>query len=137
MEIGNHHIDYPDSFDEIVWEYAQGEADAAKKDEFTYAEWFINSRIGSTSTEISFGEAPPSNISAETAEKFKFRLLQTLKGHPNETLLKQHINYIMIETRNSSRSVGVARARTNPIVEDAMRNVAYKLWRLEAHRAWF
>lgn len=134
---GTAHIDYSDAFDDILWEYAQGEADAAKKDEFTYAEWFINTRGEFSTGGANFGQAPPSNISAETAEKYKTRLLETLKGNFNQSLLKQYVNHIMIETRNSARGVGVERARTNPVVEDAMSNPAYRAWRGKVHRGWF
>lgn len=108
----NFRTEYPDAFDDVVWEYAQSEWSAAIKDEYAYAEWFINSRIGVTTTEVDFGQAPPSNISADA-------------------------NEIMNRTRNSSIRAGVERAKTNPVVEDAMRNVTYRLWRTKAHRAWF
>lgn len=128
----NFRIEYPDAFDDVVWEYAQGERDAAEKDVLAYASWYKNKITTSTELSISIppsitfadnATAPLSTISAEKAGEFKKRLLQTLKGHKFETTLSYHVNDIMNRTRAASRKAGKARAKTNPVVEEVMKSV--------------
>ncbi len=125
-------IDYPDAFDDILWEYAQGECDAAEKDVLAYATWYSSKKEYKSEVVISIPPSvtiadntppPSSTISAEKAGEFKKRLLQTLKGQEFEQLLSKDVNNIMNRTRSASRKVGKARAKTNPIVEQVMRNV--------------
>ena len=124
-QVGIEHIDYPDAFDDVIWEYAQIERDAAEKDVIAYATWYA-SKIEYISdvkipTPIPFptftyadSSKPPSKtVSAEKAAEFKKKLLETLKGNANESLLSVWVNYIINKTRADSRKVGREKAKTN------------------------
>lgn len=137
-QTGTEKIDYPDAFDDIVWEYAQSERDAAEKDVLAWVTWYaskteyrnevtVNYTLGaplSGSETWSDNTPPPSKtISAEKIGEVQKRLLETLSGHSAKSLLKIHIGEIMKRTRISARKVGKVKAKTNSLVQEVMQKV--------------
>lgn len=129
--IGTQTFNYPDDFDDIVWEYAQSERDAAEKDVLAYATWWSSKKQYLSSVSIPGGATwsdnvpPPSlNISAEKIGEFKKRLFKVLHGRSTEEdLLKSQVNGIMNSVRLSARKIGKAKAKTNPLVEEVRQMV--------------
>lgn len=77
-QTGTERIDYPDAFDDIIWEYAQSERDAAEKDVLAYVTWYSSKKTYISSVGIPGGVTwsdnvpPPSlSISAESIGNFK------------------------------------------------------------------
>lgn len=134
-QTGTEKIDYPDAFDDIVWEYAQSERDAAEKDVLAWVTWYASKTEYRSSVTIdtfppkvsqtwSDNVPPPSKtVTAEKIGEFHKRLLETLRGHSAESLLKKQVGEIMKRTRVSARKVGKAKAKTNPLVEEVMQKV--------------
>lgn len=135
-QVGTERIDYPDAFDDIVWEHAQSERDAAEKDVLAYVTWYKSKREYKSEVGIALPNPIPSVVwadntpppsmtnSAETIGNFKKRILETLKGNAHESLFAKYVNEIMNRTRVSARKVGKAKAKTNPLVEEVLKTLS-------------
>lgn len=131
-KIGVERYDYPDSFDDALWVYAQSERDAGEKDLLAWVTWYSSKTEYKSELTISISPSvtwadntpPPSkSISAEKIGEFKNKLLATLNGHSHEKLLKNYVNEIMTKTRVTSRMIGKAKAKTNPLVQEVMEKI--------------